>query len=570
MSDQTIGQLNPGAPAQGTDEVPIQRGSVNFSLTLDDIATYCNENAASSGDWSNTIFVDFSSGDDESTDIHNPASALKTLTAAVASATSGQTILIISANAQSTENITIPATSGFQLNIYSVGLNNTLNGTITISDQTVVDIRDLEISASIGQNWIVSPGTNPTLLMKRVTFSGSFTNDDTPIQANIVWNGGELRAENITMFAFKTSLTPGVIAAGIYLTGSGNSLVILSDPVFSLSADANSNAINMCVYSDSTSTSSTVNISGALVTSSCSQGTQFIAFSSNSPVSVQFNNAVFRAWPNSNPANNGTIVLGKCLNSAPVVFNGLYFDNGASFSSSPFPDGSLLLAETSTSTDAVTFNNMSLRSVNDNLPGSIGSGSVSYSIINNFGHFYASQISAYTSLPNNTVISFVGNASNTSGSDAAHIIEVGGTSGGNPYTSWVIPGGNSWTAGANNSDSGAYVVSFGSNLGTANAFRIAPSSLDISIAGNLGLATGKGIQMDISGPNPAAGTANFSSGTALVTTTACSVNAIPRAWPMACTGWVRVVNNGNGTFTVTSSDPSDSGSFGWDLLNAGL
>ena len=67
----------------------------------------------------------------------------------------------------------------------------------------------------------------------------------------------------------------------------------------------------------------------------------------------------------------------------------------------------------------------------------------------------------------------VTNSSDTASSSALISASVGGTSSADPYYSAVITGGQTWTWGADNSDSDAFVVSANAALGTTNVMRVA-------------------------------------------------------------------------------------------------
>lgn len=77
---------------------------------------------------------------------------------------------------------------------------------------------------------------------------------------------------------------------------------------------------------------------------------------------------------------------------------------------------------------------------------------------------------------------------NTSGSShALHQVTVGGTSGGDPYTNYSIPGGTSWSVGADNSASDAFKVSNGGTLGSTDLLTI--TTAQSVILGNAAIAT---------------------------------------------------------------------------------
>jgi len=66
----------------------------------------------------------------------------------------------------------------------------------------------------------------------------------------------------------------------------------------------------------------------------------------------------------------------------------------------------------------------------------------------------------------------VNNLSDTSGADSNFVATVAGTSSGDPQSKYVITGGQTWSAGSDNSDSDAYVVSANNGLGTNNVMHI--------------------------------------------------------------------------------------------------
>lgn len=65
------------------------------------------------------------------------------------------------------------------------------------------------------------------------------------------------------------------------------------------------------------------------------------------------------------------------------------------------------------------------------------------------------------------------NTSNTANSAAELRASVAGTSAGDPFSSYIITSGASWSLGADNSDSDAFVISEAATLGTSNRLRIA-------------------------------------------------------------------------------------------------
>ena len=75
--------------------------------------------------------------------------------------------------------------------------------------------------------------------------------------------------------------------------------------------------------------------------------------------------------------------------------------------------------------------------------------------------------------------------------DDAHVrMKVSGTSGGDPHLQFSIAGGTSWTAGVDNSDSDAFVISASATLGTSNAFKI-------NTAGNITTGDWRATKIDI-------------------------------------------------------------------------
>ncbi|MBI4181484.1 MAG: hypothetical protein HY520_00755 [Candidatus Aenigmarchaeota archaeon] len=67
-------------------------------------------------------------------------------------------------------------------------------------------------------------------------------------------------------------------------------------------------------------------------------------------------------------------------------------------------------------------------------------------------------------------------------SDAYMLVEVGGTSAGDPLTWYAIPGGSNWVTGIDNSDAGKFKTAFGTAFGT-NDFLV------IDTSGNVGIGT---------------------------------------------------------------------------------
>lgn len=67
---------------------------------------------------------------------------------------------------------------------------------------------------------------------------------------------------------------------------------------------------------------------------------------------------------------------------------------------------------------------------------------------------------------------FAINSSNTASSNAKLELQVGGTSGGDPYSLYVISGGTSWYSGSDNSASATYVVGVGNTPGAADKFEL--------------------------------------------------------------------------------------------------
>lgn len=64
------------------------------------------------------------------------------------------------------------------------------------------------------------------------------------------------------------------------------------------------------------------------------------------------------------------------------------------------------------------------------------------------------------------------NTSNTASSNALSQITVAGTSAGDPFQTFTVTGGASWSQGADNSDSDAFVVAASTALGTTNIWRM--------------------------------------------------------------------------------------------------
>lgn len=83
------------------------------------------------------------------------------------------------------------------------------------------------------------------------------------------------------------------------------------------------------------------------------------------------------------------------------------------------------------------------------------------------------------------VTGFISNTSNTASSNAVVNINVAGTSAGDPKTSWIVPGGQTWSAGVDNSASDAWVLSNSASLGTSNAISVAPTTLSVSFGNSI-------------------------------------------------------------------------------------
>lgn len=113
------------------------------------------------------------------------------------------------------------------------------------------------------------------------------------------------------------------------------------------------------------------------------------------------------------------------------------------------------------------------------------------------------------------------NSDNTSGtSNAFFEAAVGGTSSGDSGIRFQISGGQNWGMGIDNSDSDALVLSESNTLGTNNAFRVAPTTRDMSVYGNLILPTAaKQLQMEGGAVTDFIGQATLTAGTVTVLNT---------------------------------------------------
>lgn len=131
------------------------------------------------------------------------------------------------------------------------------------------------------------------------------------------------------------------------------------------------------------------------------------------------------------------------------------------------------------------------------------SAGVPYSYVDNVGQWVTSfsQASAITSTWDNT--------NNSNGAaDSRHLIRSGGSSGGDPFTTWQVNAGGVVSFGIDNSDSDAAVLSMSTSLGTTNAQRW--TSAGTTIPGTLGVT---GVQ---SNSEALAFVANGTSGTGRV------------------------------------------------------
>lgn len=86
-----------------------------------------------------------------------------------------------------------------------------------------------------------------------------------------------------------------------------------------------------------------------------------------------------------------------------------------------------------------------------------------------------------------TLGAFIDNQSNTASSSASLTMRVAGTSAGDPSVTFNIIGGNVWSVGGNNSDSGKFKISKSANLGTNDYLTI--NSTGSVILNNAALAT---------------------------------------------------------------------------------
>lgn len=83
-----------------------------------------------------------------------------------------------------------------------------------------------------------------------------------------------------------------------------------------------------------------------------------------------------------------------------------------------------------------------------------------------------SSIFAESSLSGGVVRTTLSNTSNTASSDAHHLLNIAGSSGGDPYVWFNINGGASWVVGVDNSDSDSFKISNSSTPGSSDALTI--------------------------------------------------------------------------------------------------
>lgn len=101
------------------------------------------------------------------------------------------------------------------------------------------------------------------------------------------------------------------------------------------------------------------------------------------------------------------------------------------------------------------------------------------------GNFNVSRSNAGSS-----VQSITNNSDNSNAASHAVIVaQVGGASGGDPYTAYLIPSGASWSTGSDNSDSGKFKISRAATLGLNDALTI-DSSLLAAFGGSVSLDGG--------------------------------------------------------------------------------
>lgn len=77
----------------------------------------------------------------------------------------------------------------------------------------------------------------------------------------------------------------------------------------------------------------------------------------------------------------------------------------------------------------------------------------------------------------------ISNTSNTASSDSKFGLTVAGTSAGDPYITFAITSGTTWSIGGDNSDSDRFKVSKAATLGTSDYIIIDPTTTAVSIAG---------------------------------------------------------------------------------------
>ena len=90
----------------------------------------------------------------------------------------------------------------------------------------------------------------------------------------------------------------------------------------------------------------------------------------------------------------------------------------------------------------------------------------------------------------------VTNSSNTASSQALQVISVGGGTAGDPFTTFTVTGGGSWSIGCDNSASDSFVIANSTALGTTNALSIG-SEADFTVTALRNTISSNGVPLDI-------------------------------------------------------------------------
>lgn len=194
-----------------------------------------------------------------------------------------------------------------------------------------------------------------------------------------------------------------------------------------------------------------------------------------------------------------------------------------------------------------------------------------------------------------TQIGFTVNNTNTTAGDSRFRAIVGGTGAGDPYSTYIVTGGSTWTTGVDNSDSDNYKLSASAALGTTDiaiwtTAGAMTNALGLTLTnGNLtfGTAGNKIISTSV-GTTTTAGANSFGSvtlvaGTATVSTTAVTASSLIVLWRQstgatgaAAMGYLVVGTITAATsFVINAADPANSTALiatdvsvvGWMIIN---